>query len=66
MSEEWNIEVSQRIRRLPPYLFGRINAMRDQKRRQGVDIIVACPGRLLDHMQNAYAQLDGLEVLVLD
>jgi len=39
VSEEWNIEVSQRIRRLPPYLFGRINAMRDQKRRQGVDII---------------------------
>ncbi len=39
MSDEWNIDVSQRIRRLPPYLFGRINALRDRKRREGVDII---------------------------
>ena len=39
MSEDWNINVSQRIRRLPPYLFGRINALRDRKRREGVDII---------------------------
>jgi ATP-dependent RNA helicase RhlE len=34
--------------------------------RTGVDIIVACPGRLLDHMQHAYAKLAGIEVLVLD
>ena len=39
MNEEWKIDVSPRIRRLPPYLFGRINALRDQKRRAGVDII---------------------------
>ena len=39
MSEEWSIEVSGRIRRLPPYLFGKLNAMRDTKRRQGVDVI---------------------------
>ena len=39
MSDEWNIDVSQRIRRLPPYLFGRINALRDQKRREGIDVI---------------------------
>jgi ATP-dependent RNA helicase RhlE len=31
-----------------------------------VDIIVACPGRLLDHMQYPYANFSGLEVLVLD
>lgn len=34
--------------------------------RRGVDIIVACPGRLLDHMQYSYADFSGLEVLVLD
>ena len=34
--------------------------------RQGVDLIVACPGRLLDHFRQPYAKLAGLEVLVLD
>ncbi len=34
--------------------------------RSGVDVLVATPGRLLDHFQHAYAKLDGLEVLVLD
>ena len=34
--------------------------------RRGVDILVATPGRLLDHFQNDYARLDKLEVLVLD
>jgi ATP-dependent RNA helicase RhlE len=34
--------------------------------RRGVDVIVATPGRLLDHMQYPYVKLEGLEVLVLD
>jgi ATP-dependent RNA helicase RhlE len=34
--------------------------------RSGTDVIVACPGRLLDHFQYSYARLAGLEVLVLD
>ncbi len=34
--------------------------------RRGVDILIATPGRLLDHFQYPYARLDGLEVLVLD
>ena len=34
--------------------------------RAGVDVIVATPGRLLDHFRHAYARLDSLEVLVLD
>jgi ATP-dependent RNA helicase RhlE len=34
--------------------------------RRGVDILVATPGRLLDHFQYPYAKLGGLEVLVLD
>ena len=36
------------------------------KLRQGVDIIVACPGRLLDHIQQGNIQFKHLEVLVLD
>jgi ATP-dependent RNA helicase RhlE len=34
--------------------------------RRGVDVIVATPGRLLDHFQYSYAKLAGLEILVLD
>src|SRR4029077_2207987 len=34
--------------------------------RSGVDVIVATPGRLLDHFRQPYAALAGLEVLVLD
>ena len=34
--------------------------------RSGVDVIIATPGRLLDHLQRNYARLAGLEVLVLD
>jgi ATP-dependent RNA helicase RhlE len=34
--------------------------------RSGVDVIVATPGRLLDHFSKPYARLSGLEILVLD
>jgi ATP-dependent RNA helicase RhlE len=34
--------------------------------RSGVDVIVATPGRLLDHFRAPYARLTGLEFLVLD
>ena len=34
--------------------------------RSGTDVIVATPGRLLDHFRFPYAKLDGLEILVLD
>ncbi len=33
---------------------------------QGVDILVATPGRLLDHMQQGTVNLDQIEILVLD
>ncbi len=32
----------------------------------GVDVLVACPGRLLDHMGDGAVRLDAVEVLVLD
>ena len=34
--------------------------------RSGVDVIIATPGRLLDHFRAPYARLTGLEFLVLD
>lgn len=34
--------------------------------RSGVDVIVATPGRLLDHLKHSYAKLDRVEHLVLD
>lgn len=33
---------------------------------QGVDVLVATPGRLLDHMQQGTISLDRVEILVLD
>ncbi|WP_329740978.1 DEAD/DEAH box helicase [Dyella sp. A6] len=38
-----------------------INALR-----RGVDVIIATPGRLIDHMQQRTVDLSGIEVLVLD
>jgi ATP-dependent RNA helicase RhlE len=34
--------------------------------RRGVEIIVATPGRLLDHMQRRTVDLSGIEILILD
>jgi ATP-dependent RNA helicase RhlE len=38
----------------------------EQALRRGVDIVVATPGRLLDHLGSGVARFDALEVLVLD
>lgn len=38
----------------------------EQALRSGVEIIVACPGRLLDHIDRGYVRLGGLQTLVLD
>jgi superfamily II DNA/RNA helicase len=34
--------------------------------RAGVDILVACPGRLADHVRTGHARLDAVEITVLD
>ena len=34
--------------------------------RRGVEILVATPGRLLDHLRHPYARLDTVEIVVLD
>ena len=38
-SDEYTIPVASRLLRLPPYLFGRLNAMKHQLRQAGADII---------------------------
>lgn len=40
---------------------GQIQAMRD-----GVDVVVACPGRLVDLMESGHVRMDDAEVTVLD
>ncbi|MGQ0696751.1 MAG: DEAD/DEAH box helicase [Panacagrimonas sp.] len=58
-------------RHLPGYrtaiIFGGVgmHPQIDQFKR-GVDIVVATPGRLLDHLQQRTANLSGIEILVLD
>ncbi|MFK5955908.1 MAG: DEAD/DEAH box helicase [Planctomycetota bacterium] len=48
-------------------IFGGVNINPQiNKLRKGVDIVVATPGRLLDHMQQGTIQLDRVETLVLD
>lgn len=37
-----------------------------QKLRQGVDVLIATPGRLLDHMEQRTVNLSGIEILILD
>ncbi len=36
------------------------------KLRAGVDIVIACPGRLEDHVQSRHADLSAVEITVLD
>jgi len=48
-------------------VYGGVSAgPQEQALRTGVDVLVATPGRLLDHLQHTYAKMDRLECLVLD
>ena len=48
-------------------IYGGVNAEPQIRRlRAGVEIVVACPGRLLDHMGEGHVNFSSLEVLVLD
>jgi len=48
-------------------LYGGVSAAPQLKAlRNGVEILVACPGRLLDHLQQGHARLNALTFLVLD
>ncbi len=48
-------------------IYGGVGADRQIKAlRQGVEILVACPGRLLDLIQQRHAKMERIEILVLD
>ncbi|MDQ8039416.1 MAG: DEAD/DEAH box helicase, partial [Rickettsiella sp.] len=48
-------------------LYGGVNLIKQfQNLRRGVDIAIACPGRLLDHINRRNIDLSHLEMLVLD
>lgn len=38
----------------------------EQKLDRGVDVLIATPGRLMDHMQRGKVMLNGVEILVVD
>lgn len=54
-----------RIRSVSIYGGVNINPQIDALRR-GVDIVAACPGRLLDHVQRRTIDLSSIEILVVD
>lgn len=48
-------------------VFGGVGAGRQiSALRAGVDIVVACPGRLADHLESGHVRLDAVEITVLD
>jgi superfamily II DNA/RNA helicase len=47
-------------------VYGGVGLQRQVKQLKNVDIIVACPGRLLDHINRKTVDLSHTEVLVLD
>jgi superfamily II DNA/RNA helicase len=48
-------------------VFGGVTAGRQiAELRSGVDVVVACPGRLEDHAANGHVDLRGVEITVLD
>ena len=48
-------------------IFGGVGMERQQRRlHAGLDLLVATPGRLLDHLRRRHAHLGGIETVVLD
>jgi superfamily II DNA/RNA helicase len=48
-------------------VFGGVSAQPQIKAlRAGVDVVIACPGRLNDHVKSGHAHLDAIEITVLD
>ncbi len=73
-TRELALQVSEAIKVYGKYLpirsqaiVGGVNmAMQTRLLKQGVDIVIATPGRLLDHVQQRNVNLSNIEILVLD
>ncbi|HET7564191.1 MAG TPA: DEAD/DEAH box helicase [Gemmatimonadaceae bacterium] len=65
--EQHCIELAQHTPVTAAAIFGGVGmGPQEHAFRSGVDILIATPGRLLDHLRQPYADLRRLEVLVLD
>jgi ATP-dependent RNA helicase RhlE len=65
--DEHRRELARHARLTGAAVFGGVAyGPQEQALRHGVDVLVATPGRLLDHLGQPYGRLAGLEVLVLD
>jgi superfamily II DNA/RNA helicase len=59
--------LAKRLRLHSTTVFGGVGARPQiSALRGGVDVLVACPGRLADHIASGYASLDAVEITVLD
>ena len=73
-TRELAVQIADHLRDLAPHtsltaaaVYGGVSpAPQEQAFRKGVDVLVATPGRLLDHLRNKYARLTGIDYLVLD
>jgi ATP-dependent RNA helicase RhlE len=73
-TRELAVQIDQVIRDLGKHtelrsatIFGGVNMNQQVKKlRRGVDIVVACPGRLLDHLRQKTILLSDVQLLVLD
>ena len=61
------LQYGRHLRLRSTVIYGGVG-MEPQKRRlqAGPDLLVATPGRLLDHLGRRHVQLDGVEIVVLD
>ena len=60
-------QYGQYLKLRPAVIFGGVGqAPQVEKLKQGVDILVACPGRLNDLIGQGYVDLSGIEIFVLD
>ncbi len=61
------LELGQQTRLKSITVYGGVNVNPQiEKLKNGVEIVVACPGRLLDHINQGTIDLTNLELLVLD
>lgn len=73
-TRELAVQISEHLRDLAAHtplkgaaVYGGVSmGPQEQAFRRGADVLIATPGRLLDHCQYPYARLSGIEYLVLD
>lgn len=61
------IQLGRRTRLRSLSLYGGVSIYGQSARlKAGIELVTACPGRLLDHMRQGTVRLDQLEILVID